>query len=216
MHPPSKAKGRPRSKETASKSLGRNRPFAWANCQSLVQRRGELLPFPYVCVNCGSALIDIRPYQLRNGRRFCETCRRREVHAVYLRYRPQILARGKARYYEIKQRGPVTASVIARKLKALRAVVAGGLDKITGQEDLRCAGCGCDDILFLEINHRNGGGTEEARVRGRMTTLAQSIIKGRQVHDLNILCGPCNRLEYLKRRYPGRSYPHVIWVPPVT
>lgn len=206
----SKPRGKPRSNEVARELPGR-RSFAWANHQSLLLRRAEILPFPYVCTNCGAVLVDIKPYQLRNHEHLCDTCHKEASHADYLRYRTKILARSRERYYEIRKDSPVAASVLARKARVLRAIVAGGLDRVTGEEDLRCAGCGCDDILFLEVNHRNGGGSEEARIRGRMITLSQAIIKGRPVSDLNILCGPCNRLEYLRRRYPGRGYPKVVW-----
>jgi len=203
-------KGRPRSKELPSE-VSVHWPFSGANHRSLVQRRGETLPFPYACLNCGAAIIEIKPYQFKNRRFFCPSCHREQIHSAYLKYRDIILARQKENYDATKKLGPVAASVLTRKMRVLRAVVAGGLDKITGQEDIRCSNCGCDDILFLEVNHRNGGGSQEARARGRMTTLGQSIAKGRSVHDLSILCGPCNRLEYLKRRYPGRTYPQVSW-----
>lgn len=207
LHP----KGRLRSKELPSE-VSIHWPFSGANHRSLVQSRGEILPFPYVCLNCGAAIIEIKPYQFTNHRFFCLPCHK-EIHSTYLKYRNIILAREKENYHATKKLGPVVASVLTRKVRVLRAVVAGGLDKITGQEDVRCSNCGCDDILFLEVNHRNGGGSQEARARGRMITLGQSIAKGRRVHDLSILCGPCNRLEYLKRRYPGRDYPQVVWRP---
>jgi hypothetical protein len=66
---------------------------------------------------------------------------------------------------------------------------------------LRCAWCGCDDIRALEVNHKNGGGTKEYREIG--PTLYRRIINGtRGVADLEILCSPDNRLEWLLRRFP--------------
>lgn len=206
----SNAGGRPRSKEVPRRPPV-HRPFAYANHESRVQERRAVLPFPYVCVNCGSALVNIESRRLMLSDYICDPCRKERSHATYLWCRDTILARGMDRYHRIKGSGPVTASVLTRKTKVLRAILAGGLDQITGDEDIKCSNCGCNEILFLEINHRKGGGTKESRLRGRMITLGQAIIKGRPVQDLNILCGPCNRLEYLKRRYPGRHYPHVLW-----
>lgn len=190
-------------------------PYAGANHQYLVQLRAEILPFPYICRNCGATLTDIKPYKFRDQRYLCDACHQKLNHASYLRYRPKTLARDKERYYGAKEGSPVAPSALIRKLKVLRAIVAGGLSDVTGREIVRCDNCGCDDIFFLEINHRNGGGTDERRTLGRNITLCQAVLKGRQVQDLNILCGPCNRLEYLKRRYPARHYPEVVWKPQV-
>jgi len=102
------------------------------------------------------------------------------------------------------------------RLQALRVVVAGGVNKVTGTEILKCENCGCDDVSLLQINHLNGGGYKEAKKtwgKGYTSNLWQRILHhGRDVSDLNLLCGPCNTLSYLKRMYPNKErFPTVTW-----
>lgn len=71
-----------------------------------------------------------------------------------------------------------------------------------------CSRCGCSDIRFLEVNHKNGGGSKERRkavLRG--TTLYWDIFKGkRKTDDLEILCSPCNAVHYLELKYGKLPY----------
>jgi len=81
---------------------------------------------------------------------------------------------------------------------------------------LRCARCGCDDWRLLEINHLNGGGCQEFKTHPHGPgPLYKAILDGkRSVVDLNLLCGPCNRLEYFERRFldvVGRT--EIKWTP---
>ena len=99
------------------------------------------------------------------------------------------------------------------RLVALRTVIAGGVDRVTGSEVLLCAKCGCDDTDFLEINHKNGGGSKEAKLRPRYTSMPDRVLYGgRSPSDLEILCRPCNSLDHLQRRFPNKNmYPTVVW-----
>lgn len=65
-----------------------------------------------------------------------------------------------------------------------------------------CENCGCDDLRLLEINHINGGGTQE-REKGKAShKFAQDIYMGRRsVDDLNLLCKICNALHYLEMKF---------------
>lgn len=60
----------------------------------------------------------------------------------------------------------------------------------------KCTYCGCDTFEALEINHKNGGGTEESNKRksGRSSTsLVMEIHMGRRgTDDLEIACIVCN------------------------
>lgn len=191
-------------------------PYAGANHHFYVSKRTQLLPFPFVCTLCGTFLIhgaNVRSYYIRTSLYLCSICASMTSHNAYLRHRQHILMRDIIRYHRLKQNSLLAPGRLRQKLRYLRAVVAGGVDKITGGEELRCGHCGCDDVLYLEVNHRNGGGAEEGRHRGHAKSLGQAILEGRPVVDLDILCGPCNRLEYLKRRFPGRKYPEVVWNP---
>jgi len=64
-----------------------------------------------------------------------------------------------------------------------------------------CISCGCDEIAFLEINHINGGGSKEHKLR--KCCLADSILSGkRSIEGLNVLCRVCNAIDFLKRKKP--------------
>lgn len=79
------------------------------------------------------------------------------------------------------------------KLRALR--------KISGLEIPECNRCGCDELRFLEINHKNGGGTRE-RKQSPTSGLCQEVASGkRETSDLNVLCRVCNAVDYLERKY---------------
>lgn len=65
-----------------------------------------------------------------------------------------------------------------------------------------CENCGCDDLRLLEINHKNGGGTQERNKGKDSNKFANDIFMGRRgVDDLNLLCKVCNALHYLEMKF---------------
>ena len=79
---------------------------------------------------------------------------------------------------------------------------------------LICSNCGCNDINLLEINHMNGGGKKELDAL-KSGDLKYLIINGsRKTDDLNLLCRPCNGLDYLERKF-GRLPLRVVWDNPL-
>ncbi len=71
---------------------------------------------------------------------------------------------------------------------------------VSGRPDPICVYCGCDDIRFLEINHKEGGGAKEVLVSG--SNFYWAIIKGRRpVDDLEITCGLDNKLHFYRLKY---------------
>jgi hypothetical protein len=74
-----------------------------------------------------------------------------------------------------------------------------------------CVNCQCDEISFLEFNHKNGGGSKEWRETGR--NIMDRILKGdRHIDDLNILCRVCNALEHLKTKESNSAKRfQVVW-----
>ena len=91
----------------------------------------------------------------------------------------------------------------ARKRRRLRC-----LEMIAGGEP-KCARCGCDDLRFLEMNHKFGGGGDERYLKGpngaRIPTgydMQNSILNGsRGVEDLEVLCRPCNAIHWLELKH---------------
>lgn len=81
----------------------------------------------------------------------------------------------------------------------------------------RCVRCGCDNLLVLEVNHKNGGGSMEFKKRRSHSggPTYGLILKGlRETDDLEVLCRPCNAIDYIERRFPhlvGRL--KVTWLP---
>lgn len=64
-----------------------------------------------------------------------------------------------------------------------------------------CVRCGCVELTFLEINHKNGGGCKEYRHIGNR--IVDQILKGeRPTTDLDIQCRVCNALSYLEKKNP--------------
>lgn len=76
---------------------------------------------------------------------------------------------------------------------------------ISGNTNVKCNYCGCNDIRLLEINHKNGGGGKE--MKGRSSTFYGDIIKYRRdVSDLEIACRVCNALHYLELKFGKLPY----------
>lgn len=75
----------------------------------------------------------------------------------------------------------------------------------------KCACCGNDDIRVLQVNHKNGGGTQEKRHGDKMY---KAIIDGtRPIDDLDLRCANCNLLyeyERGKRALPAGADPHLL------
>jgi hypothetical protein len=87
-------------------------------------------------------------------------------------------------------------------------VRAKAIDQLGGRS---CAGCGCDGLVLLEINHINGGGRAAARVR-QNRQLYRDIVKGRvELSDYNVLCRVCNALHYV-RDILGIDGHRVVWI----
>jgi len=94
-------------------------------------------------------------------------------------------------------------SELKRKIKAYKTI----------QPQIRCVRCGCNDIRFLEINHKNGGGCKEAKALPGGVRFYRAIIYGRRkTEDLELLCKPCNNIHYLEQKY-GKVTMKVIWQP---
>lgn len=67
-------------------------------------------------------------------------------------------------------------------------------------DEIKCVNCGCDIPEILEINHINGGGKAEIRLKyGNIyRKFLDGIILGtRETKDLNLLCKICNALHYV-------------------
>ena len=72
------------------------------------------------------------------------------------------------------------------------------LEKV-GRGKTQCNRCGCDIIEFLEVNHKNGGGQKDLATNPSKFTF--DVIFGRRsIHDLEILCRPCNAIHYLEQK----------------
>lgn len=69
------------------------------------------------------------------------------------------------------------------------------------QEELKCTRCGCADVRFLEINHKNGDGSKEPRGNRLFKSILETNRK-----DLELLCRPCNHIHFLEMRF-GEKIP---------
>jgi len=116
----------------------------------------------------------------------------------YARDNPQVNRAARKRYRASPKGREVSRRIFRARVVRLRHAV---FVKLGGPV---CVGCGCDDERILEINHKDGGGSREHETvwKGSRKFLT-AILRGiRSTADLNVMCGPCNRLDYLERRFP--------------
>lgn len=60
-----------------------------------------------------------------------------------------------------------------------------------------CVYCGCDEYKALEINHKNGGGSVEARSGLRRSLINDLLLGRRNKDDFEITCRVCNAWYYM-------------------
>ena len=87
-----------------------------------------------------------------------------------------------------------------------------------GKGRLVCVYCDCNDISFLEINHKNGDGNNERReISGGLNTpyrFWKNIKDGkRKIDDLELVCKLCNWNHYYKLKF--KTNQQVIWNPKI-
>lgn len=66
--------------------------------------------------------------------------------------------------------------------------------------EVRCRRCGCDELHFLEFNHKKGDGCKEWRETGGKAMMDLILTRKRRIDDLEILCRVCNALDFLERK----------------
>lgn len=72
------------------------------------------------------------------------------------------------------------------------------LQKVSGLIEPKCVRCGCKDLRFLEINHRNGRKEEKFKAR----LFWKAIVEGqRRIGDLEVTCRVCNVIDYVEKKY---------------
>ena len=76
------------------------------------------------------------------------------------------------------------------------------MDKVGGAI---CKRCGCDELDFLEFNHKNGGGCKEYKKTKYAPMTDKILTHKRNIDDLEILCRVCNALEFLERKNNKQS-----------
>lgn len=71
------------------------------------------------------------------------------------------------------------------------------LCKISNSDPPVCVNCGCNELMILEINHKNGGGCQEYKLGMRSKQLCRAIYRGdRNIDEFDIRCRVCNNLHY--------------------
>jgi len=75
--------------------------------------------------------------------------------------------------------------------------------KIIGEP--KCVRCGCDEIDFLEFNHKNGGGCKDWRDSNGVAMMDRILTQKRKTDDLEIVCRVCNALDYLERKNKDKA-----------
>jgi len=148
----------------------------------------------------------------------CKKCANKIGRASYkrnrekrLKYRKEYCKKNKKKVLECYKRYHRENKEKIRKhrRKYCKKLRISALEKIAGSKPI-CIKCGCNDLRFLEINHKNGGGTKEYKNIGGHKFYHDIINGERKTDDLNILCKACNSLHYLELKYGKLPY-KIIW-----
>ncbi len=93
---------------------------------------------------------------------------------------------------------------LARKRRQNAKIKLKALSMISGLATPVCVYCGCEDILILTVNHKNGGGEKERKRLNKWGMHFQYlIVKGKRNTDgLEVACVVCNALHYVNLKYP--------------
>lgn len=73
-----------------------------------------------------------------------------------------------------------------------------------------CSVCGCDEIAFLEFNHKNGGGCKEHRSNRCKPMMDRILTQKRKTEDLDCKCRVCNALDYLSKKNPEVAHKYKV------
>lgn len=87
-----------------------------------------------------------------------------------------------------------------QKLARQRAYQNRKLKALTVVGNATCIRCGCDEIDFLEFNHKNGDGCKDWRDANGIPMMDRILTGNRNTDDLEILCRVCNALDHLERK----------------
>ena len=144
-------------------------------------------------------------------RSICKTCFGKCYNGRYKEYQQQWYKRNKRRVQNYQEENRKKYLEYERqKQKDNRMQVL----SIIGRGKVECIRCGCCIAKFLEINRINGGGRKEIlekKVFGSTRMLLKALKNGtRKIDDLNILCRPCNSLDYLERMF-GLTGHKITW-----
>ena len=154
-----------------------------------------------LCISCGGPNDKLPLLE-------CSACtekRSKRGRAYYRHNRAKVLKRTRSYYLEHQEeyktlrndwfsKNPSKVQLYRQKIK-LKA-----LQIVSTSELPTCVYCGCDDIRFLEINHKEGGGAKETLMSG--SNFYWAIVKGeRPTNDLEVTCGPHNRWHFYKLKY---------------
>jgi len=147
------------------------------------------------CRNCGADW----EYQGESTKTTCPFCgspkEARDRKGEYKRYSGKTLPKLKA-FEQDKEK--MKAHRVRQRLLQRRRL----LFKVSGSIHPSCVRCGCDDIRFLEINHKFGGGSQELKNGKTSHQRYRDILQGRrQTDDLELLCKPCNAVHALELKY---------------
>jgi hypothetical protein len=114
-----------------------------------------------------------------------KTKHREYMRAYMVAYRQRLIAEGrldreKQHQYDKKAH---------RRLRAKVFEVLGGA---------QCCNCGCTVFEILEVNHINGGGRRELKVKQTRQLYRDIIYRRVKQDNYNVLCRVCNALHYVE------------------
>jgi hypothetical protein len=145
-------------------------------------------PAPFRCVVCGGPLLGT------NGQRpVCKSCRAALKAQYGTMALPNCLLCGAplakpisgARYF-------CEECAKLRKKEAARRLVRSYLEKVVAAYGGRCAHCGEEELLFLTIDHIEGGGSEDRKLGRGGVAMYKWLLDNDYPPGYQVLCWNCN------------------------
>ena len=154
------------------------------------------------CSRCG---IDKPPEKMTRNRSrksgfsgYCKSCSA-ERAKEWQRNNPQKVLEIQ-RTYTRRNRDKINARRREYSRRSYRENRGAAIQKLGGE----CAVCGFDDMRALQIDHVNGGGTAERKVRGGQAMLA-GIVKG-NTEGYQVLCSNCHSIKTFHEKEKKWNY----------
>ena len=117
---------------------------------------------------------------------WCKVCNRRRHRSRYYRKRKEVLLDKKNKRYKMSEEDRMRKRISRKAYNEKNREIV--LDKLGN----KCACCGEDEKLFLEIDHINNDGAQHRSRDTDSATMVRWLIKNNFPEGFQLLCSNCN------------------------